>query len=372
MLTQLTVVFEDTPYTFGAHEVHDVLEDATTAALAGMEAPAGTGKADDPYTPTEMRHWLWAMQQSGGSPIVFYGIGGRRVFHRRGDNYLGDGGRVTKAPVARVQGLAVIPEGTLAEGGAWRRENGNPMAPTYTEVLTAMGELGGNALSSKGVATKIRALMGGGQLADGEHLTHYMLPSLIAAIFIGEPARNYSCLATHLMMLDILERGVAYSAAGLTATTWQEVLWNPDGMGARNDAYGKEYPPNEIGGLMPAGHKGSFDSQKQTIVGTVANSDKETIGYATMPKLRAGFTMTVVEQKEASLLIRWLARKIEVTPACGLSTPAFEARALAKAATVPELMGQRTVVPSMGKRRDVENALQVLIAARLANLTCQL
>ncbi|HUI43221.1 MAG TPA: hypothetical protein VL523_14755, partial [Terriglobia bacterium] len=391
MLTELTVVYDGELFTFFALEIHHLLEDVTSEQFpARSSKPPGNGKPgeNDAFRPSQIGHWIWLAQQGdSGSPIVFYRIGGRRIFHRKGDNYLGDGGLITVAP-GQGQGLKVIPTVAMAQGGAWQRPkagespdnaSGGAMAPTYTEVLEAMEDrgLGQDGLGSRIAATEVRSLLKGVELAGPQQGTHFMLCSLAAAMYIGEPRRNFSCLPTHLMILDILETGLHYSAAGLTATTWKEVLWSPDGVGPRNDAYGVEYPPgtaNELGGLMPAGHKGSFDSQKRTSIRTVrtpgSTETKEQIEYATLPQIRARHNMTVVEQKEASLTIRWLARMVERTPACQLTTPAFASALLTKAQTLPELFGDVNY-PARGDRRDAAKAkLKALLEARFVDLEC--
>lgn len=392
MLTELTVVFGGAPYTFPALEIHHLLEDVTAEQFSARSTPCpGTGKPaeNQAYSPSQIGHWIWlARQDNTGSPIVFYKIGGRRIFHRKGDNYLGDGGLITTAPLGG-QGLRVIPTDPMDQGGAWQRpkagENwanatGGAMAPTYTEVLAAMDEqgLGQDGVGSRAVAKLIRSLIKGEDLSQPQQSTHFMLCSLAAAVFIGEPRRNFSCLPTHLMILDVIESGLQYSAAGLTASTWKQVLWSPDGVGARNDAYGIEYPPgsaNELGGLMPAGHKGSFDSQKKTIVKTEKRDGGEPTDrteYEVLPAIRAKVNMTVVEQKEASLTIRWLARMVERTPNAQLTTPAFASTVLDRA-TPAQLFGGDVNFPAQGGNRDSAKAsLKTLLEARFTDLECKL
>ncbi|OHE73347.1 MAG: hypothetical protein A2007_01815 [Verrucomicrobia bacterium GWC2_42_7] len=153
-----------------------------------------------------------------------------------------------------------------------------------------------NHRSEAEVASIMRSILSGGSLQD-EDL--YFLPNLITAWFISEVSRNSLTLMTNLMLLDMIEHGDSLdSGYGSNWYCWRNALVHPlkDLNSPQNikipNLYGKRIYLDEFGGCHPMAHNGSVSQTKQKL----------------------GIPLTVVRQKEAHLLIHWLALKINNLP----------------------------------------------------------
>ncbi|WP_126934305.1 hypothetical protein [Corallococcus sp. AB018] len=188
------------------------------------------------------------------------------------------------------------------------------IAPSYREIARRLKADGiDSPTMSKKFATNMRALLK--NTNGGTRETHgNMLPVLTGAMFIAETRRNAKAFPINLMLLDFAEKMQTYGRAERKVFTWEKILWHPEAIDldsgapnpgplARSSVAKKQAGPLHkgstevltIGGLHRVG--GKMPSSP-----TFGGSGGDPIGGGA-----AGFNY--IHQKEASILIRWLALK---------------------------------------------------------------
>jgi hypothetical protein len=284
MLTELLVFIKksggDTYVGLSVKELLNALEDVCTEANITKVDPSGSGTDTDPWVMTTVPQWLGAIAKTGGT----YKIGGRLIKRNSYNNYVRDWGT---GP-------------TLT--GAWHPANAHsPDGPSYGELWREIDsqKIATNVTEDQNVAKEVRQLLMGTLTTVSDK--QRCLPVLTAAQFLSEPARNLSAFPIGLMLLDMVRQGVTYGSAGTKHYTWKNVLWDPhaldgtaDPKGATYDLHGNSFNGAGLkawGGKGPMNHLGSYLEQE---------------GHE-----RPGNTLSTVQQKEGTLLIRWLYKRIE-------------------------------------------------------------
>lgn len=151
--------------------------------------------------------------------------------------------------------------------------------PRFEWAIT-LQQQSSKALSDVDLAKAMRACL----FDDSEQTYPAFLPNLTAAWFIGEAARNPSSILMSMVLLDLIENQVP-------GVNWQHCLLNPqkkcpDKNKKIPNAYGKNTPPDKLGGLHPMVHQGSFEQGRR--------------------ELKEGELLSIVHQKEANCLSMWL------------------------------------------------------------------
>lgn len=283
----------------------------------------GQGTVDSPITMAGIGAWHHAATNVPTGKHVYYDIGGRMI-HRRSNrgsnynNYLADWG-----PVDEVQDKARAPTFTghhkdLRTDTSITSKTGASYPKIYyrlrEEITQKQLDLY-NPTTAANVAKAVRGLLhdhNAGQPVDppGAAL-------LAAAWFLAEVCRNKNSLWSGLVLLDFIEKDIRYGGSqtdehvGSKQFTWERVLWHPDMIDfhtlegvaepkdQEKDLFGKDVKLDEWGGKHPMAHTGSEAQAEGRLVPTFAQGG---------PGANA---MTAVQQKEASLLIRWLYHKLK-------------------------------------------------------------
>jgi hypothetical protein len=168
--------------------------------------------------------------------------------------------------------------------------------PSYNDFSKALRRYRTKAeapLPDMVIASCMRHVLRGGQLDANPEL--YFIPSLCAAWFTGEVARNNVSLLTNLILLDFMELGVVHlDSEGYNLYSLRHLLVHPKKpMSSLDkvptaDMYGDPIDLAEWDGMHPMAHSGSVPGSKTML-------DKTT-------------KLTTVRQKEGHLLIDWLAK----------------------------------------------------------------
>lgn len=156
-----------------------------------------------------------------------------------------------------------------------------------------------DGLDEIGLAKKMRELLESKEIND-EDLC--FLPSLAAAWFLSEAARNPLTTMTTLMLLDMLESEVYFPidnskdpSAGNNWYSWRHALMHPQtetGQGKTKDAYGVRVDRiTEFGGCHPMTHTGSYLQTQE------------------LPEPNQ--PLNIARQKEGHLIIHWLQLMID-------------------------------------------------------------
>ena len=141
------------------------------------------------------------------------------------------------------------------------------------------------------IASCMRHVLRGGRLDANPEL--YFIPSLCAAWFTGEIARNSVSLLTNLILLDFMESGVTHlDSESYNLYSLRHLLIHPKkpinslDKVSTADMYGDPIDLAEWDGMHPMAHSGSVPGSNRML-------DKTT-------------KLTTVRQKEGHLLIHWL------------------------------------------------------------------
>jgi hypothetical protein len=277
------------------------------------------------------------------------------------------------------------------------------------------------------VAGQVRLLLAGAR-SMAKDTSCKALPALTAAWFLAEVSRNPTSFATGLMLLDLMEAGVKYSGPDGTQHryTWEKALWHPEVFETerRYFEYLKEHPlvavKEDTTLSIPAGvnlaaeHKqaaefrmlkeqakdapaaqilmdSKFDPGRGGIMVTTRDSrggdhpmaHGGSVKQSAVPKGKGNVslsptteeTLSIVRQKEALIVNRWLAYCV-TAPGATVSASS----ALLAAAPGSSKLGEKMYEePTSGKARQraaafsdanpvLTGALKVAITARLGNL----
>lgn len=140
------------------------------------------------------------------------------------------------------------------------------------------------------IAGAIRLILRGNVPKLGEA---NFIPNLVAAWFISEPTRNPSSFLSGMMLIDMIESGIALpDGHGNNWYALYHTLVHPLkdlGVGKVQDLYGSKDGVDRFGGSHPMAHGGS----------------------ATHSVPDEGKKLTAVQQKEASLYFHWLKVRLE-------------------------------------------------------------
>ena len=163
----------------------------------------------------------------------------------------------------------------------------------YTTFATRIAEyLAKNPVASHASIVKVaRGVLSNSPIKDDDLA---FLPNLIVAWFVAESVRNANSVLTNLMLLDMIENSVELSKDlkdnGISLYNWNDVLTY---SAARKmvsttpiiDGYGALLKDYELGGIHPMAHNRSENQCRP---------------------LKPGIKLTVVQQKEGSLIAHWL------------------------------------------------------------------
>jgi hypothetical protein len=201
--------------------------------------------------------------------------------------------------------------GSPAPNDAWN--DGVP--PTYRELARQITKLGLNQTKeSQKFAQKLRRLFAnptpGSTAAYGG-----MLPTLAGAMFIAEPRRNWRAWPINWMLIDFSEALTPYGSKLDKHFTWDKILWHPEALEVDSHAAnpsvtarvlvkkpqtgptapmgGAIGPINTAGGLHRVGGKMP-----------ASPTDGGTLGGHNV-----GANLNYIQQKEVSILVRWLAQR---------------------------------------------------------------
>lgn len=211
----------------------------------------------------------------------------------------------------------------------------------YLKSETSIGE--------QGLATAMRNILCGNSIDVSEFP---FIPNLAAAWFVSEAIRNRLSIMTSLILLDLIENGQTLPTADKENWySWRNSLIHPKygtkpkvkrvedlyGDITKKDDKGKERQlgPDGFGGIHPMVHGGSVRESRQTL-----------------EDIERGEKLSIVRQKEASLMLHWLYIKLaERGITCSLITkqeavltgesPSVNLEGIAEINIIKDLLTQR-------------------------------
>jgi len=308
MLTALTVEYKSAPIVFTAVELLDVLQQA----LPGVAAPAGGGGTQtNPWRLSTPQAWFGCAKKMSKDRDAWLAIGGRLIRVKGEDLYASDHGVFTPPTPSLGHSGGLATAVVTAPTDRFGPEKG----PSYPEIyhkLAADADLS-STVKTREAAKQTRELLKGAQSMTV--LNSAALPVMVAAMFISEVKRNHTAFHTGLMLLDFIESGVPYK--GSVAYTWDKILWHPQILEmeaelqrttptfredtvekakyekfkddkVETDALGRSISRDVRGGDHPMAQSESVAQSAQGLIGDIKS------------------TMTVVRQKEATIVIRWM------------------------------------------------------------------
>jgi len=160
---------------------------------------------------------------------------------------------------------------------AWTRTGNNPNnpalgtafergGPSYRNIAKRLDALRGtddDVIWSKEKANLLRKVLlseisYAKNIASAKHMTaEQTLPTIAAAMFLGEPARNQRAFLVNKMILDMMESGTTYGGRKQGATPKNYTMAKTFFRDAPRPA-----DPGDKGGKMPAAMTGSGDAAK--------------------------------------------------------------------------------------------------------------
>jgi hypothetical protein len=238
-------------------------------------ATVGEGTLAKPWQMTgDLRQWVSMARALGGHTQVerHFWICGRFIkkFSKDQAFYMADGGG----------GLKMTSCGTPPPGTVWARTGNNPNkpdsgeafsrgGPSYRNIGNRLDALRGSADDltwSRDVANKLRQVLQGDDGAATSIRKHghmslgQTLPTIAAAMFLGEAGRNPRAFLVNKMLLDMIETGTTYGGrkpgAAPKAYTMKSAFFRESKTGG---------DPGDKGGKMPAAMTGSGEAYRKPI-----------------------------------------------------------------------------------------------------------
>ncbi len=383
-----------------------MLWEAATSA-PGAQPQHGTGDKDQPFKPCSAAEWLWIARNKKGTD-TYLEIGGRSILWRGNDSYVIDNGAVQGGKVKTLKELAyrAIPAqdksahpaaafiGTSDPSSRFSSDKGGSYPEMYQQLEKDIPNLDNPDVCAS-VARQVRLLLGGRDSME-EATRCKALPALAATWFLAETGRNPSSFGTSLMLLDMMEaRAVYHDPNGAPYRyTWEKTLWHPQVFESERQYFNflKSHPlaalspdalhrdpdlarqahvldqatalrgakeaakdqpagqilmgfpaaPNTPGGVYVTTRDSRGGDHPMAHMGSVAQSTPGGGGTPTEQQV-----LTIVRQKEALIVNRWLASCVH---APGAQVQASSALLLAPPGT-SKFGKQMFEVPTSGKSR---------------------
>jgi hypothetical protein len=339
MLTKLTVEIGKFTRSYDAVQLLSLLQQA----VPGFKKPAGEGSLADPWRPKAPNEWWYCAKEkpkvtgsqrdidrfwTDSTNLAWLGIGGRYISVNPGSFYASSHGAlpttfpVTPAPKAPP----TVEHKELA----------------YSAIYSKISAEGGGRVDDAGTARAIRSLLKG-DAAGGSTV----LPLLSTVLFVSEVARNHTAFHTNLMLLDLVEKRIAISGSTPFKYDMKTALWDTqiidssmalERLKAQRGSYADRQaehakihaakgpldelnqpvtpgpsPEGELpGGVAPMSHKASAWGSAYDLEGKGKYTGVNPQNTRPFPK--PGTPLTLVRQKEATILIRWLTQALGAKP----------------------------------------------------------
>jgi hypothetical protein len=245
----------------------------------------------DPMTPAQWLGMIEAQKQGNGS--YFMNWNDRRL-----------------AINARLYVFDDGKAGSPTPTGAWNE--GVP--PTYRELARQVTELRLNQVAeSQKFSQKLRRLFQNPQ--PGSTAAYGgMLPTLAGAMFIAEPRRNWRAWPINWMLLDFAELLTPYGSRADKHFTWDKILWHPEALTVDSGA-----PNPSVYALVPVKKPQTGPTGAGAAIGQIPTAGglhrvggkmpASPTGGGAMGGVAVGTNLNYIQQKEVSILVRWLAAR---------------------------------------------------------------
>lgn len=330
----------------------------------GVRPREGDGTAAKPLNLTSGKQWLWAIKNyktiAQGSQLIYLNLAGRLIGGKP-DCYVSDYGPVWRKGVDPVVqdpangGTGVTSEEALAQ---WKKTQ-KSLDPSYqtiaqrvhnpalifnTPEMAPKNDMPApdvrtwtDVSRSRLLVASIRKMLEHESLQSSTEVMaafrqysrlQRLLPPLVGAMFLAEPARNIRAWPINMMLLDLVQAGSVFGPIG-ERLNWVNAIWHPLALNIsrQTPAHSEDpvpgpavYGPEDdkgtkrnmilvprlgrlhlVGGAMPASPTGGGKFGKVEIG---ASSEKQ---LATFRKQRK---FDYIHQKEIDVLLAWLARVV--------------------------------------------------------------